>query len=184
MLVQSLLAGTAKLHDARRGMLPPEEVSPYLRHLRPLWDMAIFKPLLGLLLFAAYWITEIGDCAVRLLWTFLHFFYMLYYLSNTLWRIDTVVPARPGARKVVFAVSKPLKLSDVKTMQRAFSGSTPGKSQSGTLGHDHVTVNDVLCAIMSDVISLAIHRKKEPDLLYWVKAAAELVFPMPIAFFM
>lgn len=142
------------------------------------------KPLFTLMLFTAYWTLELGDCAVRLLWTFLHFFYLLYYFSITLWRIDTVVPARPGPRKVVFAVSKALKLSDVKTMQRAFSGSRPGKSQSGTLGHDHVTVNDVLCAIMADVISMAIRRKKEPDLLYWLKAVMEPIMPMPIAFFM
>lgn len=109
---------------------------------------------------------------------------MAYFIVSTIWRIDTVVPVRPGPRESVFTVSKPLKLSDVKTMQRAFSGSTPGKSQSGTLGHDHATVNDVLCAIMADVISQAIRRKKEPDMLRWAKAAMERFYPMPIAFFM
>lgn len=165
-------------------MLPPDEVSPYLRHLRPVWDVPLLRPILGLLLFSLYWVMEAGDCAVRLLWTFLHFFYLLYYITSTLWRIDTIVPVRPGPRQVVFATSKGFSLSDVKTMQRAFSGSTPGKSQSGTLGHDHVTVNDVLCAIMADVVSLAIHRKKEPDMLKWAKALVEPFYPMPIAFFM
>lgn len=115
---------------------------------------------------------------------------MAYNLLITLWRIDTVVPASylsssssSSPREVIFTTSKTLKLSDVKTMQKAFSGSRPGKSQSGTLGHDHVTVNDVLCAIMADVISLAIRRKREPDLLYYVKKVTEVFVPMPIAFF-
>lgn len=176
--------GTAKLHDARFGTLPPDEVSPYLRHLRPFWDMPLLRPILGLVLFSLYWAMELGNCIVRLLWSFLHFFYVAYFIGTTIWRIDTVVPVRPGPREAVFTTSKSLKLSDVKTMQRAFSGSTPGKSQSGTLGHDHVTVNDVLCAIMADVISLAIRRKKEPDMLRWAKAAIEPFYPMPVAFFM
>lgn len=127
---------------------------------------------------------EIGNCAVRLLWSFLHLFYMAYFLAITTWRIDTVVPVRSGPREVAFTTSKGLKLSDVKTMQRAFSGSIPGKSQSGTLGHDHVTVNDVLCAIMADVVSLAIQRKKESGLLQWAKSVVGFLYPMPVAFFM
>ena len=178
------MTGNAKLHDARFGTLPPDEVSPYLRHLRPLWEVSWLRPILGLMLFSLYWAIEIGDCVVRLLWSFLHFFYMAYFLAITIWRIDTVVPVRPGPREVAFTTSKGLKLSDVKTMQRAFSGSTPGKSQSGALGHDHVTVNDVLCAIMADVISLAIQRKKESGLLQKAKAVAGFLYPMPVAFFM
>lgn len=146
--------------------------------------MPLLRPFLSLMLLSLYWVTEFGDCAVRLLWTWLHSFYLLYYIVSTWWRIDTVVPGRPGPRQVVFATSKGLNLSDVKTIQRAFSGSTPGKSQSGSLGHEHVTVNDVLCAIMADVTSLAIHRKKEPDMMRWVKALVEPFYPMPIAFFM
>jgi hypothetical protein len=176
--------GSAKLYDARRGRLPPEEMSPYLRHLRPLWDISLLQPIFSIWFFALYWALAIGDCMVRLLWTFLHAFYLFYFIPSTLWRMETIVPVRPGPRQALFAMSKPLKMTDVKTIQRSFSGSVPGVSQSESLGHAHATVNDVLCAIMADVISLAINRKKEPDPLRWVKSMVNVFFPMPVTFFM
>lgn len=183
-MIRPCYAGTAKVHNARRGRLPPEEMSPYLRHLRPIWDISLFRPILSFWLFALYWTLAISDCMVRLLWTALHTFYLFYFIPSTIWRIETVVPIRPGPRKAVFAMSKPLKMSDVKTIQKSFSGSKPGISQTESLGHAHATVNDVLCAIMADVISLAVNRKKEPDSLRWLKSVANFISPLPVIFFM
>lgn len=150
----------------------------------PLWNIQFFRPFLQLCLLFAYWLFYAGDTAMRLFWSGLHIIYQLYYLFITFWRIETIVPVRPGPRQAIFAVSKPLKLSDVKTMQRAFSGSRPGPSQSGSLGHEHVTVNDLLCAIISDVISAAIRRNTEQGRLQMLKAVAGAILPMPVAFFM
>lgn len=168
----------------RRGALPPDEISPYLRHLTPLWINSFTKPLLQLLLLSLYWSLEIADWAVRLIWTGAHFLYTLFFMSATIWRMDTVVPVRQVKREQVFAMSKPLKLSDVKSIQRGFSGTQPGPSQSDVLGHGHVTVNDVLCAIMADVVSLAIQRNPEQGRLRWLKVLVAKVAPPPVSFFM
>lgn len=176
------LAGSAKLRQARLGQLPPSDVSPMLRHFQKPWENRYSRPLVKGFLFLVYWFAAGVDALQRIVWSLVHIFYMLWFYLSTIWRIEMIVPVRTGKREAVFALSKPQKLADVKTIQHAFSGNEPGDSQRGWKGH--ITINDVLCAIMADVVSVAIERRRytypSGPVVRWFNR----FLPMPIGFFM
>lgn len=174
--------GATKLEHARFGILPPSEVSPFLRHLEPAWEQDALRPFVQVLLFLLYWAAASSDAITRLAWSLIQIPYAAFFAMYTIWRIEMVVPIKAGSRKSVFCLSKPVKLSDVKVIQRAFSGNRPGPSQSGYKGH--VTVNDVLCSIMADVISGAIERRQRREGVSLLRRITSKILPMPIPFFM
>jgi hypothetical protein len=153
-----------------------------LRHFQQPWETPSLRPLVKAFLFLVYWGAAAIDALQRILWSLVHVFYMLWFYLSTIWRIEMIVPVQPGKREAVFGLSKPQKLSDVKIIQHAFSGSEPGDSQRGWQGH--VTVNDVLCAIIADVVSAAIDRRRATHPSGPVIRWFNKVLPMPIGFFM
>lgn len=173
--------GAAKLHDARTGQLRPSEMSPLLRSVDPLWQNPLLRPFVAMMLFTLYWTLAGFDAILRIGWSVVHLLYSAFFYISTIWRIDMVVPVVDGERRAVFSLSEPLKLSDVKTIQKAFSGNRPGKSQRGFLGH--VTINDVLCSIMADVVSMAIARRQPVGWNDKLKRWYGRFNPMPIALF-
>lgn len=174
--------GVEKRHKARLGQLCPSEISPFLRHLNWAFEQRWLKPFVQLFLFSLYWLAAFEECIERSFWSIVHFFYTLAFFVATAWRIEMVVPVKSGPREAVWALSKPVELSDVKTIQHAFSGDRPGRNVKGDLGH--VTVNDVLCSIMADVIAAAIKRNPPRGVWANLKAGCGKVLPVPIAMFM
>lgn len=134
--------GAEKLRKARLGQLEPAEFSPGLRHWTSAWKRPTTRPFIQVTLFLLYWGAASIDTVQRILWSAIHLVYALWFFLTTFWRIELVVPTRSGPRERVFCLSETVPLSDVKTMQKAFSGNRPGKSQRGILGH--VTVGCIL----------------------------------------
>ncbi|GJJ11499.1 hypothetical protein Clacol_005732 [Clathrus columnatus] len=67
--------------------------------------------------------------------------------------LDHFSQTRPRRREREFACTNEFKLDDVKLCQHAFSGSRPGshlKKPRGFKGAGHLTLNDVVCAVMVD----------------------------------
>lgn len=155
-----------------------------LRHMSRAWENAAVKPLLVVFLFLLYWLSAFFDAVQRVLWSVIHLLYAVLLYLYTFWRVDMAVPVRktPGPRQAVFSVSKPLKLADVKTMQHAFSGNEAGTSQRGWMGR--VTVNDVLCSIMADVVGQAIERVDGKSDKPSFRQRLKRFLPMPVGFFM
>lgn len=171
------MAGAKKLHDARLGLLPPEEVSAALRHLTPAWNQPVTKPLVQILLFSVYWLSAWYDMVDRVRWSIYHLLYGVFFAVSTIWRIDLSVPsAKVGEdgekREKVFALSKPVKLSDVKTIQRAFSGNKPGRSQRGyVLGHVTVSLHPLLQSLSIFYIDCICSRSTMYSALSWQTAS-------------
>ena len=173
--------GYAKLHSARRGRLRPSEMSPYLRHLDQAYEQPALRLPVQLGLFTIYWLVAAVEAYQRVWYSAVHLFYGVFGYLLTFWRIDMVVPPGTGPRESIYALSQPFPISEVKTIQRAFSGSSPGPSQKGLLGH--VTLNDVLCSVMADVVAQAIDRIPKGGLWHRFKQAFNRVVPMPVTFF-
>ena len=161
-----------------------------LRQFDDWHESATIRPFIRDGLFFLYWTSCTLEFAERVLYSGIHLLYTLFFYVSTIWRIELIIPTPKGSkslkgprREAVFALSRPVPLKDVKTIQRAFSGNKPGRAQQGYMGH--VTVNDVLCSIMADCVSRAIERKpRATDLWSNVKRASATILPMPIAFFM
>lgn len=174
--------GNTKLYAARRGLLRPSDMSPYLRHLNQFHGRRATRLPVQVLLFGLYWTIAAVEAYQRCFYSIVHLFYGIFGYLLTFWRIDMVVPRSDSPRESVYALSQPLPISEVKTIQQAFSGNTPGHSQSGFLGH--VTLNDVLCSVMADVIAQAIDRVPKDGSWNRIKQVCGHFIPMPITFFM
>lgn len=127
--------GANKLRKARLGQLEPAEFSPLFRPWTSAWNRPSTKPFIQAALFLIYWGSASIDLVQRILWSAIHLVYALWFFLTTFWRIELVVPTQSGPRERVFCLSDTVPLSDVKTIQKAFSGNRPGKSPRGILGH-------------------------------------------------
>ena len=110
----------------------------------------------------------------------------------TCWRVDMLTTPQPGPRVLdrEFSSSKTVRIDDIKLCQRAFSGTYPGSAvkemkAGGRSKVGHVTLNDLICSIMADV--LGEERRYMPrDESTWgrIKVALKRYLPSPIGFFM
>lgn len=174
--------GHVKLYSARRGLLQPSKMSPYLRHLDRPSQQRLLRVPIRLLLLGLYWLLATAEAYQRVFYSVFHLFYGISGYLLTFWQIDMVFPPSKGPRESVYALSQPFPMAEVKTIQRAFSGSEPGSSQKGFLGH--VTLNDVLCSVMADVVAQAIERTPKTGQWNRFKQAFRQLVPMPVTFFM
>lgn len=174
--------GYAKLYSARRGLLRPSEMSQYLRHLDRAFATPGLRLPVQLVLALLYWSMAMVEANQRIVYSVVHLFYGVFGYLLTFWRIDMVVPPGTGPRESIYAISQPFPIAEAKTIQRAFSGNNPGPNQKGLLGH--VTLNDVLCSVMADVIAQAIERTPKRGWWHAIKQTFNKVVPMPVTFFM
>ncbi|CAO1613686.1 unnamed protein product [Sympodiomycopsis kandeliae] len=150
------------LHDAKRGKAQPSKLS---KKLKPLDAWHHLLPV-QLLLFVAFWIFYVTSSFVEFFYSTYQAFYtgMMYLL--TFWRIPKVTAPYSGPRVLEkeFATTESFDISDVKKIQKAFSGVRPGSwaepLQGGRKSHvlfGHLTLNDVLCTVIADVIGYELH---------------------------
>lgn len=103
---------------------------------------------------------------------------------------------QPGPRVAEreFASSTRFNIDDVKLCQQAFSGPRPGYAVKGVPKEKrkqarskvgHVTLNDLICAVMADVLAKELEGKSENQ-GPWGRAKKWLskMLPSPIGFFM
>ena len=90
-----------------------------------------------------------------------------------------------------FSRSKTVSMEDIRLCQQAFSGKFPGsavKEPGGRSKVGHVTVNDVICAVMADVCGEEVKRRvaaeEEKGMWVYAKSFLRQVLPSPIGFFM
>lgn len=82
-------------------------------------------------------------------------------------------------------------MEDIKLCQQAFSGKRAGSAVGQPGGRSkvgHVTVNDVMCAVITDVCGEEVARriKSEKETGVWGRVQGNMrrVLPSPIGFFM
>ncbi|KAH9910958.1 uncharacterized protein B0H18DRAFT_1065113, partial [Fomitopsis serialis] len=104
---------------------------------------------------------------------------------------------QPGPRVTEreFASSRVFSIKDIKLCQQAFSGAKPGRAVAGLPKEQrgkaraktgHVTLNDVVCAVMADVLGKEIASRPADQLngpWGWMKRKLRTVLPSPIGFF-
>lgn len=193
-LVQMMDGAAAKLRKAKRGLLLPSE---YSKALKPLDQFASNHPvapfvhtLLGLLFWSSYviWLLQ------SLFWSTYHWLTIVPFNLLVSWRIEKVVDSdfdSPKPRE--YSSSRALSIQDVKLCQQAFSGARPGAAVAGVPRDQrkharskvkHVTLNDVVCSVMVDVLASEIARKPSSNSIREkLKRAMDKVSPPPVPFF-
>ncbi|OCH91412.1 hypothetical protein OBBRIDRAFT_792348 [Obba rivulosa] len=185
-LIELMSSSASKLKSARRGSLRPSQINRSLRPLDPLASNRYTAPVLHVLFAALFWVTYLVSTVVALGWSVYHAIHqgMLFFL--TCWRVEMLTGAQQGPRvhEREFASSRTFGMDDVKICQRAFSGAYPGAAKDGKKRAGHVTLNDVVCAIMADVIAKEIDRKpRQTKRWTGVKSWLSRILPSPIGFF-
>ena len=195
-LAQMMNGAADKLSKAKRGQLLPSEYSKSLRPLDRYSSNPLAAPLLHIFLALLFWFTYIFQTLISV---FLSTYQALRMVSTalfTFWRVEMVTVDQPRKRtpQREFSSSKTFSLQDVKLCQQAFSGPRPGYAVAGVPKDQrrnvkskvgHVTLNDVVCAIMADVIGNVVASKPAPTTT-WGKARhiVNQVLPAPMGFFM
>ncbi|PWN48994.1 hypothetical protein IE53DRAFT_388802 [Violaceomyces palustris] len=186
-LERMMSEGAKMLNEAKRGKVKPSKVN---RGLKPLDRFQDTLPL-RLLMLCLFWILLLHSFLSGVVGSIrmaidLPFFYLL----NS-WRSKHVTDPYPGPRveEREFSTSSSFPISDVKKIQKAFSGVRPGsvldKIQGGGrhsrpwIGN-HLTLNDVLCAVISDVVADELHQRPKGML---ERAADTLGLTKSIGFF-
>ncbi|EPQ29687.1 uncharacterized protein PFL1_02907 [Pseudozyma flocculosa PF-1] len=189
--IESMMSeGAQLLSDARRGVARPSRIN---KSLKPL-DRFHGTLLLQLLMLALYWFNALIGLGTDLAGSFTMIFTTGFYAAMTFWRQRYVTASYAGPRKYEkeFSRSAAFPLSDVKRISKAFSGAQPGswtdrllpgkrRSSHPTFVGHHLTVNDVVCTIIADVINDELDRRPdEPGAWEAVKRLARKVGPNPI----
>lgn len=178
---QKLTNGT-NLHNLR-----PSSVYLSLRCLDSWSDPSnvLISPFIQLFLACIIWSGYAYMFSMYLCRSTYHLLWDAVLFLFTTWRIEMLTaPQRARTPRREFASSKAVSMEDVRFCQRAFSGSYPGAAKNGR-SKKHVTVNDIMCSVMVDVLGEEIRLKKTEDGL-WSRAKKILnsILPSPIAFFM
>lgn len=151
------------IHDAKRGTAKPSKLH---KALKPLDRFHKTLPL-QLVLFALFWTFLVISGIIEGVYSLFQGAYMTALFLLTSWRSPKVTARHQGPRpsEKEFARSKALPLSEVKLIQTAFSGGAPGslrqRIQGGPKNHTvfgHLTLNDVLCTVLADVIGAELHQ--------------------------
>lgn len=171
--LESMLSDASELiHDAKRGKAQPSKLS---KQLKPLDRWSNLLPV-QVLLFMAFWVFYVASTFIELIYSSYQGVYMGVMYLLTFWRTPKVTASYPGPRvkEKEFATTQSFPISDVKKIQKAFSGVKPGSwaepLQGGRKNHvmfGHLTLNDVLCTVIADVIGYELHHPsfQRPDTL-------------------
>lgn len=197
-LVEMMSKSARKLHAARRGQLLPSQLHHSLRVLDPFSENVLTAPLLEFFLFALFWLAYATSTIISLFWSTYQAAHQAILFSLTWWRVDMLSGYQPGPRvsEREFSSSRTFSMADVRACQQAFSGAEPGSAIAGVPRAErdkarnkagHVTLNDVVCAVMADVLARVIAQKPGNQLKGpWtrIKRWLRKYLPSPIGFFM
>lgn len=190
----SVMNGSAQtINAAKRGYLLPSKVHPLLRPLDPYSDTSrvLIAPLIQLILVSLFWVTYMSTFTISFFLGVYHAAIQLTTFMFTFWRSETLTAPQPGIRvcEREYSNSKVVSLDDIRLCQQAFSGMYPGsavlKEKEGRSKVGHVTINDVMCAVMVDVLAEEIDSKPQgTSLSRLTKAILDKFLPSPIGFLM
>ncbi|OBZ65245.1 putative importin subunit beta-4 [Grifola frondosa] len=194
-LVEAMNSSARKLCAARRGRLLPSEFHKSLSSLDSLSTNALASPLLRLFLATFFWIAFTLSSLTSFFWSTYQVLHLAIMFLITCWRVEMLTGYQPGRRvtKREFSSSKTFSLQDVKLCQLAFSGPRAGSAVAG-LPPDkrliarskvgHITLNDVVCSVMADVIGKEIAAKPSDDAPRGrFRRYLDRILPLPIGFF-
>ncbi|KAI0628224.1 wax ester synthase-like acyl-CoA acyltransferase domain-containing protein [Trametes polyzona] len=195
--LREMMDGAAsKISKAKRGLLLPSEYNKSLKPLDRYSSNPLAAPLIQLFLGLLFWISYVFSTIVSIFWSTYQAFRLATFFFLTFWRIEMVVdtpPASQRSTKREFSSSRVFSLQDVKLCQQAFSGVRPGAAVAGIPKDQrknvrskvkHVTLNDVVCSIMVDVLADEIKAKPAPrDAWGKLKREINKVLPSPIPLF-
>ena len=185
-----------KLSKAKRGLLLPSEYSKSLESLDPYAADHPAAPLIHLFLALLFWMMSVLQACRSHIWSTYQALRMIAFFLFTFWRVEMVTPEQPHGRTPSreFSSSRVFRMQDVKLVQQAFSGPRPGcavagvpKEQRRTVRSKkgHVTLNDVVCSVMADVLGNIVATKPEPSTpIGTFRRAVNKVLPNPMGFFM
>ena len=187
--LESMMAdGAQLLSDAKQGKALPSRMNKKLASL----DRFHGTIALQLVMMALYWISWAVSLVTDLAGCFTLAISTSYFFLATFWRQRYVTASYPGPRKYEkeFSVSKSFSLSDVKIVSKAFSGVQPGtlldkvqggKRYSRPLIGTHLTVNDIICTVIADVINDELERQAhQPGFLNQIRRLSHKILPSPI----
>ena len=159
-----------KLSKAKRGLLLPSEYNKSLKSLDPYAANHPASPIIHTFLALLFWVMTIVQALISHVWSTYQAIRMVAFFLFTFWRVDMVCAEQPQGRtrRREFSSSRVFSMQDVKLCQQAFSGPRPGYAVAGVPKDQrrnvrskvgHVTLNDVVCAVMADVLASAVDRK-------------------------
>lgn len=143
--------GRATISSARRGTAQPSKLHKGLKPLDRFQDTL----LLQIVMFALFWLVAFASSVLEFLGGFKQgFSFAMHFLTDG-WRARLLTSAYEGprVREREFATSRAVPMSDVRVLQRAFSGPVPGGWVSKALGRKqvswwgHLTLNDIFCTV-------------------------------------
>jgi hypothetical protein len=172
-----------KLKDAAYGRLLPSVIDRRLKPLDTLATIPILSLILQILLALLYRFITFASTVISRMWGLYHAFHATLMFVLTFWRIGFPVPHYPGPRvhEREFSVSNAFGMKDVKTIQRAFS---KRNGSGGEMGRNHLTVNDILVAIMADVLDAEVRAAEAKNRHSVVRRLADRLLPSTVSFFM
>lgn len=195
--LRDMMDGAAnKLSKAKRGLLLPSEYSKSLKPLDRYSSDHPAAPLVHLFLGIVFWLMMVYSNLVSVFWSSYQALRLAAFFLFTFWRIEMVVDGQPGRRTEdrEASSSKVFSMQDVKLCQQAFSGRRPGAAVAGVPKDQrknvrsktkHVTLNDVVCSIMVDVLAAEIEAKPAPRSTWGkFKRSVNRILPSPVPFFM
>lgn len=188
--------GSSRPNAAKKVL--PSKLHRILRPLDRLADNPYTAPLVALLVACMFWWTYAVAALVTLYWSVYQAIHQIALFVLTCWRVDMLTGPQPGPRveEREFASSRVFSIKDVKLCQQAFSGAKPGSAVAGILKEKrdaarakagHVTLNDVICSVMADVLGKEVASRPMGQLNGpWecIKRTLKTVLPSPIGFFM
>ncbi|TBU30100.1 wax ester synthase-like acyl-CoA acyltransferase domain-containing protein [Dichomitus squalens] len=194
-LAQMMNRASDKLDRAKRGLLLPSEYSKSFKPLDPYASDERVAPFLQFLLGLLFWLIVVAKNIFSLFWSTFQGLRMIAFFLFTFWRVEMITADQPGKRTPhrEFSSTRIFSLQDVKVCQQAFSGPRPGYAVAGVPKDQrrnvrskkrHVTLNDVVCAVMADVLGDIIASKPEPRTAWGkVRRTVNKYLPSPMGFF-
>lgn len=146
-----LKEGQATLRNARRGKARPSKLHKGLKPLDPYRHTLLVQ----IVMFCLFWFISLMSSALEILGSgFQAIAFAAGYMANS-WRqkYATTEYLGPRVAEKEFSTSLAFPMSDVKKMQKAFSGPKPGGWIERAVGKpaaskmNHLTLNDVLCTV-------------------------------------
>ena len=196
-LRQMMDGAATKLRKAKRGQLLPSEYNASLAPLDPYATYALTAPFIQLFLWALFWLVQLGSTVFSVFWSTFQALRMVAFFFFTFWRIEMVVDEQPANARTAqreFSSSRVFSMQEMKLCQQAFSGPRPGFAVAGVPKDQrknvrskvkHVTLNDVVCSVMADVLGEEIRNKPAPRSIWGkVKRSINQVLPSPVPLFM
>ncbi|PRP84117.1 hypothetical protein PROFUN_04108 [Planoprotostelium fungivorum] len=189
-LEKMMADGQKSLQKLKSGTRAPSSLHPSLKPL----DRFTGQWWMTIALATIYWSLWSLAMCIDLYWSVIQAVQSVAFWFFTFWRVTTVTPHYSGERvkEREFSTSTPFAMKDIKLLQKAFSGVRPGSIFDHIRGqkrHDrdwyrHVTLNDVVCAVISDVIAQEIAEKKpDPGIYNAFVRSVNRYLPNPVGIF-